>query len=176
MFRILQQCTALNVCLQTAVVLMASTQIVSAGDPPEAWPGKVRDLPQETPASLTWAGFHVAARSVRNPSARSEDEAAPEYRFTIRNISTGVVTSFIAPSAQGAVLERFGGYLQFELWTRGAAGSWSRHLYRFARGQYRCVRIDDFTENAAENKENAITATVPGRPDETLYFVETRTP
>jgi len=172
MFRTFQQSRAVNACVQAAIALGAC--VVSAAELPEPWPVKVRELPDEVPASLAWGGFHVAVRAL--PNAAGRDEASPEYRFTVRNVSTGVVTTFLAPSAQGSVLERFGGYVQFELWTRGAAGSWARHLYRFAGGQYRCVRTDEFTETSPQNKENAVAATVPGRGEEPVYFVETHAP
>jgi hypothetical protein len=173
MFRIFQQSSAVNACLHAVVAFGTWTQIVSAGEGPEPWPAKVRELPGEIPASLAWGGFHIAVRAL--PATDGREEAAPQYRFSIRNVSTGVVTTFLAPSAQGSLLERFGGQLQFELWTRGGAGSWSRHLYRFAGAQYRCVRIDEFTETSPANKENGFAAKVPGRLEE-VYFVETHAP
>jgi hypothetical protein len=172
LFRIFPPSSALNACVYAAVAF--GTWSVSAGDAPEPWPAKVRDLPDEIPASLTWGGFHIAVRAL--PDKNGRNEVPPTVRLTIRNVSTGMVTTFLAPSAQGSVLERFGGYVQFEFWTRGAAGSWARHLYRFAGGQYRCVRTDEFTETSPENKENGFPAKVPGRGNEPVYFVETRAP
>src|SRR5688572_29926399 len=174
MFAIFKQSAGWNVWRRIAVVLSAAASFSLPAAAFEAWPDKVRDLPETTPIQLTWAGFHVGVRSVAERAPRDETDA-PEYRFTIRNISTGAITTFLAPSARGAVLERFGGSLQFELWTRGAAGSWSRHLYRFVRGQYRSVRIDDFTETASDSRDETVTAAVPGL-DDPVYFVQTRTP
>jgi hypothetical protein len=142
---------------------------------PEPWPARVRDFPDETPLKITWGGFHISVHESRDAATRRADDAPPEYRFIIRNLKTDALTSFTAPSTQGAVLDRFGGYPQLELWTRRDAGLWSRHLYRFVRGQYRCVRIDDFTEVVSNARNSSIITTVPGL-EERLYFVETRMP
>lgn len=97
------------------------------------------------------------------------------YQFTVRNLKASTSTSFLAQSVGGVLLERFAGYPQLEIWARGLAGCWSRHLYRFVGAQYRCVRIDEFTENESNAKNTAIIATPP-RSDDRLYFVETRIP
>jgi hypothetical protein len=142
----------------------------------EPWPARVRDLPEAPPIAFTWAGFHISAREPRDPEIRAGGgTGGGMYQFTVRNLKTGASTTFVAQSAGGVLLERFAGYPQLEIWVRTGAGSWSRHLYRFVGAQYRCVRIDDFTENDSSAKNAAIIATLPGS-DERLYFVETRIP
>ena len=38
---------------------------------------------------------------------------------------------------------RYNGYYQIEVWSRGGGVNYSRELYRFFKGRYRCVRLED---------------------------------
>jgi hypothetical protein len=137
----------------------------------EPWPAKTRDFPDESPVKFMWGGFHICARERRDMAAAD----GGTYQFTVRNIKTDASISFAAQGVGAAVLERFAGYPQFEIWARRVEGAWSRHLYRLVGVHYRCVRIDDFTESASNAKNTLITTTLPGS-DDRLYFVETRIP
>lgn len=42
------------------------------------------------------------------------------------------------------ILAKYNGYHQIEFWSRGGGGSYVRLLYRYIKGQYKCIRIDDY--------------------------------
>ncbi len=51
---------------------------------------------------------------------------------------------FLVAGSHISLLSPFGGYNQLEIWSRAGAGAYTRLLFRFERGEYRCVRIDEF--------------------------------
>ena len=81
-------------------------------------------------------------------------------------------------------MEAYDGKPQIEVWSRGGGGSWSRELYRYIKGEYRSIRIDDFEQRPTHGNQKAATAKLPNEfhgkappeGDDTLYFVESRIP
>jgi hypothetical protein len=81
------------------------------------------------------------------------------------------------------LLEDYNGKPQIEIWGRGGGGNWSRCLYRYVSGEYRCVRIDAFEESPRHKNEKAATAEMPSarqgkgdQQEDVLYFIETWIP
>jgi hypothetical protein len=55
---------------------------------------------------------------------------------------------------QGGVqfLTSANGYYQFESWSSGGGGEFSTALFRFERGRYRCVRLEDWRTKPGEDE------------------------
>ena len=154
-----------------ALVIASRADIAS-----EHWPTALRDFPHGLPSKIVHDSFALAITEPRSTSVREGGgSGGPMLTFTVRKQKTGWTTSFDDQSVGARLLEFYHGYPQLEVWGRGGGGSYSRCLHRFVRGEYRCVRIDEFTEFEESARERSITTTLP-HGGERLYFVETRIP
>ncbi len=159
-----------------ALFVFCSIVVAQADIQSEAWPKVVCDFPHDLPSQVKSGASAITITAPRDESVREGGgSGGPMLTFNVRNQTNGWSTSFDDQSVGARLLEAYHGFPQLEVWVRGGGGSYSRCLHRFARGQYRCVRIDEFTafKEAATNK--AVTTTLTGR-EERLYFVKTRIP
>lgn len=101
----------------------------------------------------------------------------------LRNTKSLWSATFTTQSVGGRLLEDHDGWPQVENWGRGGGGYWTRSLYRYVSGEYKCVRTDEFLEWTTPVIEDNPTTEPPfsphGEDDERgkrLHFVETRIP
>ena len=148
------------------------------------WPKVVRDFPQEETKSFTSGDFKIEYRIPDDPEIQAAGgSGGPIIEIKLSDIRGSWSTTFLPQSVGERLLEDFKGKPQIEIWGRGGGGYWSRCLYRFVSGRYRCVRIDDFEETPRHHNEKAATSQTPfarhgkGDPQEdVLHFIETRIP
>ena len=146
------------------------------------WPKVVRDFPRGESVTFTSGRYEIGLRVPDNPQIQSlGGSGGPMVEFTLRDLKSHWSTTFTEQSVGERLLEPYHGKPQIEIWGRGGGGSWSRSLYRYISGEYRCVRTDEFEEQPRHNNQKAPTTEMPsarrGKGDqqsETLYFVETR--
>lgn len=158
--------------LLLSVALCARADIAS-----ERWPAALRSFSHHLPASVTQGAYRITISEPSDPEVQQLGGSGGRiYTFTVSHLPSGRRRTFDDQSVGVRLLRPlFDGRPQLEIWGRGGGGSWSRCLTRFVRGEYRCVRIDDFTELETEAKNRSVTATLPGS-EGVLYFVETRIP
>jgi hypothetical protein len=160
-----------TLCWLFALVIAARVGIAS-----EPWPQVLQEFPRGLPSKIARDGFAVVITEPRSASTRDGGgSGGPMLTFTVSKQKTGWASSFDDQSVGTRLLKFYHGYPQLEIWGRGGGGSYSRCLHRFVRGEYRCVRIDEFTEFEESARNKSITTTLPGG-NERLYFVETRIP
>lgn len=156
--------------------MVISALVARADVSSEPWPRSIRDFPADLPSTLTEGEFRITITEPRDPQMRTlGGSGGPMLAFTVRNQKSGWTTTFYDQSVSTRLLSPFASHPQLEIWGRGGGGLWSRCLTRFVRGEYRCVRIDEFTSSRERATKPSITTTLPLSGD-TLYFVETRIP
>jgi hypothetical protein len=159
------------------IVLFVLASAAHADIAGEQWPRKIRDLPQPVPATVAAAGFRITVLEGRQAQTRGSDGTGGAPReLIVQNIRNASKRVFNTQSVAIAVLESYGGWPQFEVWTRPGIGSWCRSLYRLTPRGYQDVRTDEFTELDAKATDKDRTARLPGDEGEVLYYVETRLP
>lgn len=142
----------------------------------EPWPGVLREFPYDVPCTLTQGGFRITISEPGDPEIRKMGgSGGPMLNFTVLNEKSGWKQVFYNQSVSTRWLTPFEGHPQLEIWGRGGGGFYTRHLTRFVRGRYRCVRSDEFTNFRERSTQPSITTTLP-RSGEVLYFTETRMP
>jgi len=149
-----------------------------------SWPKPVCDFPKGDNVTFTSNGYVVKFRIPDDPDLQSTGgSGGPIVEITLNDSKSSWKTTFTEQSVGERLLENFKGRPQIEIWGRGGGGYWSRGLYRYISGEYRCVRIDDFEEQPRHNNQNAPTTEMPdarqGKGDQQedkLHFIETRLP
>jgi|GEM_PF-2214340 len=142
----------------------------------EPWPGVLLKFPYETPCTLTEGGVRISISEPADSSLRNQGgSGGPVLTFTVLNERSGWKQVFHDQCVSARWLEPFEGHPQLEIWGRGGGGFYTRHLTRFVRGKYRCVRSDEFSVHRERSTQPAITTTLP-RSGEVLYFLETTMP
>ncbi|OYW70321.1 MAG: hypothetical protein B7Z37_31095 [Verrucomicrobia bacterium 12-59-8] len=142
----------------------------------EPWPKVVREFPFEIPSALTQGGFRITISEPGDPEIRKlRGSGGPMLSFTVLNEKSGWKQAFYDQCVGARWLAPFEGHPQLEIWGRGGGGFYSRCLTRMVRGEYRCVRIDQFTNFRERSTQPSITTTLP-RSGEVLYFIRTRMP
>ena len=146
------------------------------------WPKSVRDFPDGEKVTFTCGAFIICRSVPDDPKIQAAGgSGGPMVKFSLRDTKSTWSTTFTEQSVGESMLELYRGKPQIEIWGRGGGGYWSRSLYRYISGEYRCVRTDEFEERPRHNNAKAATAEIPfarrGKGDQQsdiLYFVETR--
>ena len=146
------------------------------------WPKAVCDFPRGEKVAFTSGAFRISRCVPDDPKIQAAGgSGGPMVEFSLQDTKGTWSTTFTEQSVGERVLEPYLGKPQIEIWGRGGGGYWSRSLYRYIAGEYRCVRTDEFEESPRHNNQQALTAKMPsarrGKGDqqsEILYFVETR--
>ena len=146
------------------------------------WPKSVRDFPDGEKVTFTCGAFIISRSVPDDPKIQAAGgSGGPMVKFSLRDTKSTWSTTFTEQSVGESMLELYRGKPQIEIWGRGGGGYWSRSLYRYISGEYRCVRTDEFEERPRHNNAKAATAEIPfarrGKGDQQsdiLYFVETR--
>lgn len=148
------------------------------------WPKVLRDFPRGEQVEFVSGNFKIRCKPPDDPGVQSlGGSGGPMLEFTVSDTKHKWSATFTEQSVGERLLESYQGKPQIEIWGRGGGGYWSRSLYRFTSGHYRCVRIDQFEERPRHDNQKAPTTEMPaarrGEGDqisETLYFVESRVP
>jgi hypothetical protein len=144
------------------------------------WPKSILDFPAGEKVKFTSGRYEIRFDVPQDAEIQmGGGSGGPIVEITVRDTKSHWSATFGGQSVGERLLEDYHSKPQFELWGRGGGGDWSRLLYRYISGEYRCVRIDDFEENPNNhNSQNAQTATLPEEEQmsDTLYFIESRIP
>ena len=140
------------------------------------WPKVTQDIPYEDDATLNVSGFIIRYFIPKDPEIQmAGGSGGPIGQIDIKNQKSQKKYSFDFQTVGARILEFYNGLPQFEVWSRAGGGSWCRSLYRFEKGKFQNMRIDDFTEFSFKATDKSITTTLT-RSDDTLYYVGTRYP
>ena len=148
------------------------------------WPKALQDFPRGEAVSFTSGNYRISLRVPDDPAIQAAGGSGGQMvEFTLRDTKGPWSATLTEQSVGERLLESYDGRPQLEIWGRGGGGSWSRSLYRYISGEYRCIRTDAFEEAPRHNNQNSPAAEMPsarrGKADqqsEKLYFVETRLP
>ena len=148
------------------------------------WPKAIRDFPSGEKATFTSGRYKITRRLPADADVRAAGGSGGRIvEIILRDTESHWSATFVPQSIAERLLEDFAGRPQLEVWGRGGGGYWSRALYRYISGEYRCVRVDEFEESPRHNNQGAPTTKPPfaphGEGDErgqTLYLVEIRLP
>jgi hypothetical protein len=162
-----------GVCILLLLITPAAAEDDVAAMP---WPRIVRDFPAGDSVRFETPDYVISRRVPTDPAIRREGgSGGPMMDIKLRHKKSGRVYDVGGQTVGERLLEDYDGHPQIEIWGRGGGGSWSRCLYRYVRRQYRCARIDEFTESESRANDKSRTATLPHSKD-VLYFSETRIP
>jgi len=160
------------------LVILASVLSLSAAEPP-SWPKAVRELTDSsfvpTKASKLPQGISLFHREesaeqranrevgllwvdldgdgVLDLIVRNDEGGSGGTFYTIYQMQKGGYRSIgVFQGFRPKLLTASNGYLQIEAWSRGGGLESSRDLYRFERGEYRCVREDNYRTDEEKGK------------------------